>query len=294
MRWPTFTHDESGQRIAMYETRAASLLELRSDLPAMRATADEMAHAVAHLQMVAGKAHALQSLYGLNVLGDLHAAAISDLEQGRDVGAMILAQEGIRVAVDATYVFRDPEGDRMEAMIRRQFDVQRERLATWQRACPGDAQPGPWLERIEDLCRRSPWYAHAQAWPPFVARAEAAGLDSWIHPIFASASNASEAAAQQFIHAVECDQLPEPERSAALSYRVARGTADTLYVEAVALLLCANVLHQLALNAGDAVAVTVAESAKARMETLIARHDQLADAHVDDGNVYVGIRLTPS
>jgi len=292
MRW-SFRRDESGQRIAKYHARAIQLDGLRSHLPAMRSTVDELAHSVSNLQMTKGPASMIQSVFGLEALSDLHAAAITDLEQGRDVGAMILAQEGIRVAVDATYVLCDPEGSRVEALIRQQLDVQRVRAADWHRAFPEDPQAEPMLRRLEDLCRRSQWYAQAPAWPSFVSRAEAVSLDSWVHPIFANTSNASEAATQQFIHAVDAERLPEPERSAANTYRVARCLSDTLYVESVALLLFAHVVHQLAINIGDPVAVTVAESGKTRMESIIGEHDRLADAHINDTSVYMSVSSTP-
>lgn len=290
MRWPLFGRDESAKRMARYDVRTTELTALRRHLPAMRTTADELAHGVAHLQVLTGTAALQQSVYGVTALSDLHTAAISDLEQGRDFGAMVLAKEGIRLAVDATYVFCDPEGSRLEALIRHQLDAERERLAHWKRAFPEDTQPGPCLRRLDDLCRRSPWYAQAPEWPSFVARAEAVGLDSWIHPIFSAASGASEAATRQFINAVEREQLPESEHAAASRYRTARDLSDTLYVEAVALLLFAHVLHQLSVNVGDAVAVTVAECAKERMESLLAEHDALAEAHANDRNVYFALR----
>jgi len=233
-------------------------------------------------------------MYGMAALGDLHAAVIGDLEQGRDFGAMVLAQEGIRLAVDMTYVFCDPTGNRLEAVIRTLLDAQHERVSHWHRAFPDDGQPGPWLTRLEGLCRQSPWYAQAPEWPSLVSRAEAVNLDSWIHPIFSNTSNATEAATQQFMNAVDCDELPEPECSAAHTYRRARCMSDALYVESVALLLFAHALHQVALNINDTVAVTVAESGKKRMESIIAEHDELAEAHINDKSLYVGVRFPAS
>jgi hypothetical protein len=290
MMRPPFNRDESNQRVARYEVRAMSLSKLRDHLPAMRTTADELAHSAAHLQLTEGKAFVMQSWYGMGALGDLHAAAIADLEQGRDFGAMVLAQEGIRLAVDVTYVFCDPEGNRVEASLRRLLDAQRERVSRWQRACPDDAQPGPWLARLDGQCRQSPWFAQAPEWPPLVSRAEAVGLASWIHPIFSGTSSASEAATQQFMNYLECAQLHEPERSAAHTCRSARCMSDALYVESVALLLFAHALHLLAANIGDVVATTVAEAGKKRMESILAEHDELAEAHVNDKNLYMGVR----
>jgi hypothetical protein len=294
MKLPSFILDESGQRVARYETRTLDLTRLRGHLPAMRTTAEELSHIAAHRHPMQGGFFMMQAWHALDLLCDLHAAAIAGLEQERGFSAMALAKEAIRLAVDTTYVFCDPEGDRMQACIRRQVDGQRERAAQWKRAFPDDTQPGPLLARLDDVCRRSPWYAQAPGWPSLVSRAEAVGLHSWVHPIFSTALDASEAATQHFMDSVECELGPKAEVPAAQGYLAARRTSDALHAEVVALLLSAHVLHLLALNGDDPVAVTVAESGKQRMEGILVQLDRLADAHVDDGNVYFGVRFRPA
>jgi len=294
MKWPFFSHADSSQRMARYETRAVDLIGLRRHLPAMRTTADELAHSATHFQIEECKAFVLYSMQGLAALGDLHLAAMADLEQGRDFGAMVLAKESIRLAVDTIYVLCDPEADRLESLMRRHLDAQRERVSRWHHAFPDDAQPGPWLARLDARCRLSPFYARAAEWPTLTSRAASVGLDSWVHPILSKTSDAGEMATEQFIDALDSGRIPEPERSSADTYRRARGLSDTLYTEAVALNLFAHVLHQFALCVNDAVAITVAESAKERMLSLIGEHDRLGEAHLNDTNVYVAVRSTPS
>lgn len=286
-----FKNTQSDQRVARYEIHANDLFRLRDHLPAMRTTVEELSHSATHLELKSAKAFLGHPWYVLSSLGDLHTAAIADLEQGRDVGAMVLAREGVRLAVDATYVLRDPAGDRAEALLRRHVDAQRERFFHWQRAFPDDTLPGQWLARLADISRLSPWYARAPEWPCFNARAEAADLHSWIHPLFSIAGDAGESATQQFMTFLECERGPAAERSAAHTYRTARCMSDALYTEKVALLLFANASHQMALIVNDAVATTVAESAKERMESLIAEHDRLVEAHSNDKKLYIGIRL---
>jgi len=124
-----------------------------------------------------------------------------------------------------------------------------------------------------------------------LSRAEAVGMASWIHSVFAGASNTSELATQQFMDFLECEQGPSSECTAAHTYRTARCMSDALYTESVALLLFAHVLHLLAVELGDIVAITVAESGKRRMEGILAGHGRIAGAHLDDTNVYVGFRF---
>jgi hypothetical protein len=290
MKSPSFTNTQSDQHVARFEIHANDLSGLRKHLPAMRTTVEELSHSATRLELKGVKAFLAHPWYVLGALGDLHAAAVADLEQGRDFGAMVLAREGLRLAVDATYVLQDPAGDRAEGLLRRHVDAQRERFSHWQRALPDDIQAGHWLKRLDDICRQSPWYPRAPGWPSFIARAEAVDLHSWIHPLFSPAGDAGESATQQFMTVLECEYGPAAERDAAHAYRTARCMSDALYTETVALLLFAHALHQMAVVIDDPVAITVATSSKERMESVLSEHHALAEAHSDGERVYIGIR----
>ena len=281
---------EEQLRAAKNEVWAMQLGRLRHHLPDMRASQAELAHSVGQLQVTEGTATRIYAWNALCSLAQMHKSAVLALDNSCDFSAQSLAQDAIQLAVNVAYVLDDPTGDRLSGALRNLLDTQRARFAAWQSAIPGDEGPGFQVERLALLCRSSPWYASAPAWPPVAMRADAVGLGAWVHSVLSATVDTEQAVSQELMNFLTCERGSPAERRAAHVYRTARCASDALYMEAVALRLFADALYRMASLLKDVVASTVAESAIEKMDAVIAAYIQLSEAHLNDTNMYMAVR----
>ncbi|UKR52815.1 hypothetical protein K4A87_07500 [Xanthomonas fragariae] len=268
---------------------AAALTALRQrQLPVMHTCQAELAHGVGQLQ-TKGKMTAtlIYAWYGLETLADAHAATLRALTDEHDSGAQMLAQGTIEMAVDVLYLLGDLEGDRIAAALRHHIDAQIARFKAWQVAQPEETVASQWADKLASDSRKTSWYADAAHWPGLGARADAAGVGRWVHPVMASAANATQLLAAGTQNYLLCEQGSPALRSATHAYRSARIGSDTAYMEAVALSLFARALHAIATILGDKVALTIAQSAVEQMDTLLAEHQTSVAAQQNDDNLYI-------
>ncbi len=226
----------------------------------------------------------------MNTLADLHAAALSSLLQDHDFSARVLAQDAIQLAVNVVYVLDDPGGDRLAGALRHLLDAQRTRFAAWRSVAPDNEAASKRAGQLATVCRQSPCYASAPAWPALGVRADAVGFGQWVHPVQAAADDAEQTMGQELMNFLQCERGSLEERQAAHAYRTARCNADALYVESVALHLFAQALHRMASAMKDTVAVILADLSIERMDDVLADHTRLAEAHRDDKSIYMVVR----
>ncbi|WP_152625029.1 hypothetical protein [Xanthomonas albilineans] len=277
------------RKTAQLQVNAATLMTLRQrQLPVMQTCQAKLAQGTRQLQTT-GKMTAtlIYAWFGLEALADTHAAAMRALTDKHDFGAQILAQGSIEMAVDVLYLLGDQEGDRIAAALRHHIDAQIARFKVWQVAQPEDAVASQWANRLASDSRKTSWYADAPHWPDLGARADAAEVGRWIHPVMASAANATQllaAGAQNFLL---CEQGAPDLQRGKHAYRSAKIRSDAAYMEAVGLYLFAQALHAIATILGDKMALTIAQSAVKKMDTLLVEHQKFVEARQNDDNVHM-------
>lgn len=283
-------------REAQLDLQTARWNTFLRQIPALRTSQEEMAVSLKQLKEDRRLGKLSVQIYvmqGLDLLADLHASAVTSLEEGHYQAAQTLMRDGMVAAIDVMYVMQDPQADRLTGATRHLLEVQRQHAQMWRdRASPEQRdQAQSHLDAMDAHARLQPWYAKAPAWPDFDARACAVGWENVTRPLLGSVIDAGQMLARQTMDALQCEQENTmPQRLAAHRLRRTQISADAVYAVAVALWLYAEALLRTAALLSDPVALTVAETTAERLKAVLGVYVQYQQSHDTDGEGHIYFR----